>query len=131
MKGLDTNVLLRFLLQDNPRQSRLAADYIVANCSAQSPCLINRAVLCELAWVLKRVYRFDRSLISASLEHVFSAIGFEIEDEAEARFALAAYRDGFDFADALIAAANARLGCAKTATFDTGASGLRYFELVA
>ncbi len=131
MKGIDTNVLLRILLQGDVRQSRLATDYVAKNCSAQRPCYINRAVLCELAWALKGLYRLDRALISSSLERMLSTIGFEIEDEAEVRRAVAAHRSGFDFADALIAAVNARAGCVKTATFDAQAADLPQFELIA
>ena len=68
MIGLDTNVLVRFLVQDDPAQSALAAQLVEGRCHPDSPGLINRIVLCELVWVLESCYRYSRFQIVDVLE---------------------------------------------------------------
>ncbi len=60
MTGIDTNVLVRYIVQDDPAQSALATTFIEKNCTAKKPGFINLIVLCELTWVLKRAYRAER-----------------------------------------------------------------------
>jgi predicted nucleic-acid-binding protein len=63
VRGLDTNVLLRLLLADDPRQAARAREWLDAQPRGQR-LLINRIVLCELVWTLRRGYRFDREQIA-------------------------------------------------------------------
>lgn len=56
MIGLDTNVIVRYLVQDDEQQSKLATDLIEDQCSSESPLFINEITLCEIVWVLKRDY---------------------------------------------------------------------------
>lgn len=118
MTGIDTNVLVRFLVQDNPEQARKAADLITRECSAEDPGLINRIVLCELVWVLESAYGYPRESVALALEKILRTIQFRIEDHQEAWLSFGQYKDGADFADSFIAAVNRRHGCERTVTFD-------------
>jgi predicted nucleic-acid-binding protein len=131
MNGLDTNVLIRFLVRDDADQAAAADAFLGRACSRSGPCLINRIVLCELVWMLDRGYRYRRGRIATVIESILRTEEFVVENAAEAWAALKAYRDGrADFADGLIGRTNAALGCATTATFDKRASRLDEFTLV-
>jgi predicted nucleic-acid-binding protein len=130
MKGVDTNVLIRYLVQDEPLQGRKAAAFITKECSADSPGLINRIVLCEVVWVLETAYRYARSQVAQALDRILRTSQFEIEDHQDAWSALREYQAGGDFAVALIAAVNRRLGCDYTVTFDRGAARSSGFSLL-
>jgi len=132
VKGLDTNVLVRFLVKDDRRQAATAAAFVRGHCTAESPCHINRIVLCELVWVLETAYRYPRPVVAEVMEMILRTGEFVIEDADEAWAALAAYRDGgVDFADALLAHSNLAQGCDATATFDRKAGRSKGFELLA
>jgi len=118
MKGVDTNVLIRYLVQDDPPQARRANSFLTEECSAEDPGLINRVVLCELVWVLESAYGYPRDNVSLVLERILRTAQLKVEDHEDAWSALREYRAGGDFADALIAAVNKRLGCQYTVTFD-------------
>jgi predicted nucleic-acid-binding protein len=130
VKGIDTNVLVRYLVQDEPLQGRKAAAFITRECSADSPGLINRILLCEMVWVLERAYQYPRSQVAQALDRILRTSQFEIEDHEEAWNALREYQAGGDFADALIAAVNRRLGCEYTVTFDRRAGCSSGFSLL-
>ena len=125
MIGLDTNVLVRFLVGDDAEQSRAARRLIESRCTAESPCWINRIVLCELVWVLEGAYGYDREAIAEVLEHLLHTAELEFDDVETVWKALRAYRDrGLDFADALIVLGNLKAGCEETFTFDKEMSRL-------
>lgn len=132
MKGLDTNILIRHLTQDNPAQARLATRFITSECSREEPCFINRIVLCETVWVLESAYGYSREDIAAVLERVIRTHQFRIEDVQAAWIALRLYRSGgADFADCLLGETNREAGCTETVTLDRKASragGLRLLE---
>jgi predicted nucleic-acid-binding protein len=130
VKGLDTNVLVRYLVQDEPLQGRKAAVFITKECSADSPGLINRVVLCEVVWVLETAYRYPRSQVAQALDRILRTSQFEIEDHQDAWSALREYQAGDDFADALIAVVNRRLGCEYTVTLDRRAGRRSGFSLL-
>lgn len=126
MKGLDTNVLVRYLVQDDPEQSRTAV-----RCIESDTCFINAIVLCELVWVLEAAYRYPKDIIAATLEKILQTGDFEIEDRDTAWQALADYRSTkADFADCLIAHRNIAAGCEETATFDKRVKGARGFRMI-
>ncbi len=131
MKGLDTNVLVRYLVQDDPAQAHRASRYIERHCTADSRCLINNIVLCELVWVLESAYEYKKEIISEALEKLFMASGFEFEDKNIAWAALNDYRvRNTDFADCLIGRLNRTLGCDETVTFDKALKQLDGFKLL-
>jgi predicted nucleic-acid-binding protein len=126
MKGLDTNVLVRYLVRDDPEQSRIAARYIEAGV-----CYINAIVLCELVWVLESAYRYPRNIVASTMEKILMTGDFEIEDRDTAWQALADYRGTkADFADCLIVRRNTVAGCEETGTFDKRVKGIRDFRLL-
>jgi predicted nucleic-acid-binding protein len=118
MTGIDTNVLVRYLVKDDPDQSRKATQFIRSHCSGENPGVINRIVLCELVWVLETAYGYPRQSVALALENILRIAEFLIEDHQEAWLAFRQYQEGADFADAFISAMNQRLGCAVTVTFD-------------
>lgn len=129
MKGLDTNVLVRFLVKDDRRQAATAGAFIRGHCTAESPCYINRIVLCELEWVLESAYLYSRRVVAEVIEKIMRTGEFVIEDADEAWVALGAYRDGgADFADCLLAQTNLARGCDATATFDRKAGLTNGFQ---
>ena len=131
MKGLDTNVLLRFILRDDAKQAKQADEFVERWCTAASPCRINRLVLAELVWVLESAYRYARDDVAAVLDQLLLTAAFDIEDRDFARAALQAYRlTTVDFSDALIAKCNRQAGCDRTGTFDRAAGALEEFELL-
>jgi predicted nucleic-acid-binding protein len=118
LKGLDTNVLVRYLVQDDPEQSNKAAKFVGNQCSIDEPGLINRIVMCELVWVLESAYGYPREKVELALEKILRTAQLRIEDHQEAWSSFREYQAGADFADAFIGAVNRRLGCEHTVTFD-------------
>jgi predicted nucleic-acid-binding protein len=122
MRGIDTNVLVRFMVQDDAEQAAKAAQFIATGCSVEEPCLVNRIVICELVRVLESAYGYPRDQVADVLERILRTAQLKIEDSDEAWTALSEYRRSADFSDALIAIGNLRSGCEYTATFDRKAS---------
>jgi predicted nucleic-acid-binding protein len=131
MKGLDTNVLVRHLVQDDAQQAALASRYIGRHCSVDDRCLINDVVLCELVWVLESAYDLEKEVVGNVLEKLMMTSEFDIESKNIAAAALRDYRASkADFADCLIGRKNAALGCTETATFDKALKSLDGFKLL-
>ena len=119
MIGLDTNVLVRYLVQDDPDQAARATRLIENNCTRESPGRIVLVVLCELVWVFRRAYGYEKRLILDVLDRMLVTAELEIESEEVARRALNAYRKGTaDFSDYVIAYLNQVAGCDVTFSFD-------------
>lgn len=130
MRGLDTNVLLRLLLADDPRQAARAREWLHAQPRGQR-LLINRIVLCELVWTLRRGYRFDREQIAEVIVRLLKSHDMLVEDYDSVVLALDLYRTSdADFADCLLGVTNRVLGCSATGTFDQDAAELNAFELI-
>lgn len=123
MIGLDTNVVVRFLAQDDPVQSPVATA-LVAGLSRAQPGFISAVVLAEISWVLSRAYRAPRADIAAAIEGLLRSVELVVENAPAAYRALAVYRasKAAEFADALIAQTAALAGAAETVTFDRGAA---------
>jgi predicted nucleic-acid-binding protein len=131
VKGLDTNVLVRFLVKDDPLQAARAVSFVRATCSVDSPCHVNRIVLCELEWVLESAYGYPRSTVAEVIGRILRTAEFLIEDADEAWAALRAFREhGADFSDCLLGQTNLARGCESTATFDRRAGRVAGFELL-
>lgn len=131
MIGLDTNVLVRYLTQDDVEQAALAVGLIEKQCTREQPCFINHIVLCEIVWVLGRAYGYPRDSIANVLERILRTAQFQIEDLPVAWTALRAYRqEKADFADGLIGSLNRQLGCEYTVTLDQRAARLGSFKLL-
>jgi predicted nucleic-acid-binding protein len=131
MKALDTNVLVRYLVQDDATQGKAAAAYIEKHCTRARPGLINRIVLCELVWVLESAYGYAKLQIADAVEKILQTSQFLIEDSEAAWQALESYKSlKVDYADALVGKINKAADYPKTATFDKHAAKLSEFELV-
>ena len=130
MTGIDTNVLVRYLVQDDFDQAKKATQFIASECSADAPGLINRIVVCELVWVLESAYGYPRDKVVFALEKILHTIQFRIEDHQEAWSSFREYQAGGDFADAFIAGVNRRCGCSHTVTFDRKAGRRPGFVLL-
>jgi predicted nucleic-acid-binding protein len=130
MIGLDTNVLVRYLAQDDPVQSRQATALIEHRLSEQDPGFVSVVAMVETAWVLERAYGLSANKIAAAIERMLQADALVVEDEQEVFTAMMALRHGRgSFADALIAALGSRAGCTHTVTFDRRALRLPGFAL--
>lgn len=128
MIGLDTNMLVRLVVGDDPRQTRQAKAFVDRHCTPQSPGYINCVVLAELVWVLKSSYDYSRSQIVAAIEGLIVGADRIVEHPEAVRTSLDDYKAGrLDFPDALIGAINRACGCEATATFDRKAARLKGF----
>ena len=131
MIGLDTNVLVRYLTQDDAAQYAKATACIDAAIDQGEQLLVNTAVLCELAWVLGSAYGYSRDEIAGALEQIFATAQFDIERLDEARQALGDFRaTKADFSDALIGRINRAMGAKHTVTFDRDLKAVETFRLL-
>jgi predicted nucleic-acid-binding protein len=131
MKGLDTNVLVRYLTQDDPKQAAIATREIEGAADSGEKMLIQPVVLCELVWVLESAYDFAKSDILTVLERVLRTAQFEIGDKDTVWQALADYRSGKgDFSDYYLGRANRRGGAETTLSFDTALKGSPHFQIL-
>lgn len=130
MIAFDTNVLLRLLLNDEPRQARQAQALVDRAASRSDRVLLPDIVLCELEWVLGAVYEVPKSEIIRTLRRLLDTEAFAFLDRAAVAAALRDYEEGSgDFSDYLIGATAARAGAATTYTFDRALRRAPGFDL--
>jgi predicted nucleic-acid-binding protein len=128
MLGIDTNVLIRFLVRDDQTQFEKARKLLKREVSSGRRVFINQLVLLETEWVLRSRYGLAKTQMLDTISGLLDATDVQLEDEPSIEEALFVWRDAnADFADCLIGARNRRLGCRATATFDTKASKLPGF----
>jgi predicted nucleic-acid-binding protein len=131
MIGIDTNVLVRYLTQDDAGQSKVATRFIEQVISPDNPGLITGITLCELVWVLSDCYAADQARIQAVIEGLLSSKQLNIESPELVWGALRDWTEfGADFSDALIGRLVLAQGGASTVTFDRAASKLPGFQLL-
>lgn len=122
MIGLDTNILVRYFAQDDPRQSA-AASRLMESLTSDSPGLVPAIVVAETVWVMEDAYGADRQRIATIVESLLRTESLVVQDAEAAWRALSRYRNGnADFADCLIERTCAQLGCQQTLTFDKQAA---------
>ena len=130
MIGIDTNVLVRFLVRDDPDQARLASDFIGQLTEAE-PGFVCREVLVELVWVLERAYRFGRVEIAQAIEGLLSATELVVEAADDVGSAIDLYRrESYGFADLMIASSVRRADAKGLVTFDRKAGRLPNVRLL-
>ena len=130
MIGLDTNLLVRYLTQDDPVQARQATAVIEHRLTDAEPGFISIVAIVEMVWVLARHYRFASERIVDAIERILQAETLVVESERDVFAAMTALRDGRgEFGDALIGALSASAGCSRVLTFDREALQLPGFEL--
>ena len=131
MLGVDTNVLVRFLVRDDEAQFEKARKLIKREVAAGRRIFVSQLVLLESEWVLRSRYKQPKNLIIAAISGLLDATDVRFEDEPAIEEALFIWKDTTaDFADCLIGAKNRRLGCRATASFDAKASKLPGFVAV-
>ena len=131
MIGIDTNVLVRYLTQDDAGHSKVATRFIEQVISPDNPGLITGITLCELVWVLSDCYAADQARIQAVIEGLLSSKQLNIESPELVWGALRDWTEfGADFSDALIGRLVLAQGGASTVTFDRAASKLPGFQLL-
>jgi predicted nucleic-acid-binding protein len=130
MIGLDTNILVRYLAQDDPIQSAKAIELIEGRLTEQDPGFISVVAMAETAWVLERAYGLADADIARAIERTLQVGSLVVESEQEVFTAMIALKEGRgSFADALIGALGAKAGCSRTLTFDRKALRLSGFAL--
>jgi predicted nucleic-acid-binding protein len=130
MIGLDTNILVRFLTQDDPVQSPQATEIIEHRLTEETPGFVSIVAIVETVWVLDRAYHATASEIAAAIERMLQATELVIESEQEVFAALVALKRGEgSFSDALVVALGTKAGCTHTLTFDRKALRLPGFKL--
>lgn len=118
MIGLDTNVVVRFLTQDDPVQSAQATAFF-AGLSQDRPGYLCREVMVELVWVLERAYRLPRQDIAAAIDGLLTAQELIVESADRVGLANERYRQGgAGFSDQMIGLAGRDAGCSATVSFD-------------
>lgn len=130
MIGLDTNLLLRYLTQDDPVQSPKATR-VIERLTEEEPGFVSLVTILEIAWVRKSLYKRTPHEIADEIEMLLAADTLEVQNEQQVYHAVVALRRTGEFEDALIGALGLWRGCSATLTFDDNASRrLPGFKLV-
>jgi predicted nucleic-acid-binding protein len=131
MPGLDTNVLVRWILDDDPRQAARVQQLFEEVSEQQLPLFVPSTVMLELEWVLRSRYKFDKSTVLGAFNALLETQELEFQDETALERALSLYRRASaDFADCLHAGQCGSAGRAPMITFDETAARLPSVELL-
>ena len=132
MPGLDTNVLVRWLVDDDPKQSARARRLLEVARASQAPLFIPATVMLELEWVLRSRYGLNKAMVLKAFNALLETQEFEFQSEAALEQALHLYRQGTaEFADCLHAGICSASDRAPLLTFDTKAARLSTIQLAA
>ena len=132
MIGLDTNVVIRYLTQDDQRQAQLANRLFEKTLSPEQPGFISLAVLCEIVWVLADSYSMDQAGIRGVDEGLLGSRQLQVESKDLVWKALRGWSSGAaGFTDVLIGEICLAAGAGYVATFDRAASKLPAFRMLA
>ncbi len=122
MIGLDTNVLVRYLTQDDPDQAAQATRILEEELTGDDPGFIGLVVLVETIWVLRRLYKASPEEIRETVNDLLGSRSILIENRhVVARAVATSEKNASDFADSIIAASALDVGCRKIVSFDRGA----------
>lgn len=122
MIGLDTNVVVRYIMQDDPKQSSLAAT-LIEKLTVDDPGFVPLVVVIELVWVLSSSFELARAQITSALEILLQTKEIQVERAEVVWRALRVYQgSSADFADCMVERSAAAAGCLRTMTFDRGAA---------
>jgi predicted nucleic-acid-binding protein len=129
--GLDTNVIVRYLAQDDVRQAAIATRLIEGSLSAEARGFVSIVTLAEIVWVMSSNYRAARAAVADIVEGLLTAPQLAIEKADVIWRALRAFRESkADFSDAVIVELGRDTGCTKTVTFDRHAAAHPGFEML-
>jgi predicted nucleic-acid-binding protein len=118
MRGIDTNVVVRYLTQDDAAQSKRANAIIDGALAGGERLHLDEIVLCELVWVLRTAYGFDRATVAETLSKLLEAAQLSVDNRDLLREATRRFARSGDFADFVLALRNRAIGCDTTLTFD-------------
>lgn len=123
MIGLDTNVIIRYIMQDDPVQSQRANHFIEHSVQQNEILWISQITLCEVSWVLLKAYKLSKPEVLTVLRQLLRTRQIQIEEDHVVRAALQDYeeKNRIGFSDCLIGHQNAAYECAYTYTFDKDA----------
>lgn len=122
MIGLDTNFLVRYIMQDDPKQSPMATR-LIESLDGDNPAYITLVSVIELYWVLTSCYELTGQQAAQAFEAILRTRQFVVERADQVMRALRVFGEGkADFSDCLIERSAAGAGCLQTMTFDVGAS---------
>jgi predicted nucleic-acid-binding protein len=117
--NLDTNILVRLVVHDDPQQSALVRRFIAESLSTETPGYVTTVAAIEFCWVLESIYGLSHRQIAEALRSLLTMTDLRVQNSAAVLAALSAYDDGIDdIADALIASLGEAAGCTETVTFD-------------
>jgi predicted nucleic-acid-binding protein len=129
MIGLDTNVLVRYVTQDDPVQSAKATAWIEERLTPENPGFVSVIAMAETVWVLAHTYGVADHDIAATIERLLQADVLVVENEQQVFAAMITLKENQgSFADALIAALGVKAGCSCMLTFDRRALRLSGFK---
>ena len=128
MLALDSNVLIRYLVEDDPEQTRIAAEFVESRLSASEPGFVSLVVLCEVVWTLRSGYGFTRGQMQDALSRLSKArqLTFEHAEIIDRAFS----GGGQDPADVIVHAVGQHHGCTATVTFDRRFARLEGVQLL-
>jgi predicted nucleic-acid-binding protein len=130
MTGLDTNILVRLLAQDDPAQSQCAVEFL-QTLSREMPGFVSLVSLIELIWVLRSQYRMNKARLILGMELLLNSAELVVENQEAVSQALGRFASvTADFADCLIERSCHAAGCRETVTFDVDASRLAGMKLL-
>ncbi|MEA3467030.1 MAG: type II toxin-antitoxin system VapC family toxin [Thermodesulfobacteriota bacterium] len=131
MIGVDTNILVRYITQDDEEQSGIATEFIENYCLHGNKIFVNHLVICELVWVLKKCYKLSKPKTINVIQHILQISQFSIENAQIIWQALTDYKKGSaDFADYVVGRTNIFNNCDETMTFDKKAGTSKGFTLL-
>ncbi|GAA2105216.1 type II toxin-antitoxin system VapC family toxin [Brevibacterium salitolerans] len=128
--GVDTNVLLRALLQDDAAQSPVAAE-VLLSFSREAPGFVTQITLVEMYWVLRRSFGLSPQEGLGIMRRLLETESLEFDDGEGAMRALVLAEQGADFGDALIASSMELFGVERVVTFDRRAAQRLGWDLLA
>lgn len=129
MKAVDTNVLVRFLVQDDATQAAIVNALFTDAETTKQPLFVSSLVVLELMCVLQSIYTVPREGILLAVDELLSMSALVFQEQTLIRdFVAQAYQNSFDLSDLLIGQSNMAAGCETTLTFDEKAAKSPYFK---
>lgn len=123
MNALDTNVLVRFLVQDDEKQAQIVTQLLKDAESQQQTYFVSNVVVLELMWVLKAAYNVPRDTIVSAISELLSMATLEFQDQLAVRdFTVSAQNNTYDLSDLFIGQVALNAKCKTTMTFDKKAA---------
>jgi predicted nucleic-acid-binding protein len=131
MRAIDTNVLVRYVVNDDPKQAAVVDRFFEQCQTSQEPVFIPVLVLCELVWVLDRLFGQTKRQLIETLERLLAVSFFRFDQESAIRQSLEHYRLGkATFPDYLIGEISRQAGCRDTVSFDRDLRGASGFSIL-